>query len=173
MKKDRLFNMVFCGLFSAIIFVVTRFIQVPVFSGYVHFGDALIYIVASTLGGPWALAAASLGATFADISSGFVVYAPVTFIIKMLIALPFALVNGKSKKILTKITAFFTILAGIITVFGYFIADLVIYKTYAFVNIPGNVIQAVGSAVVFFVIGYAFDVAGIKEKIFLGVLKNG
>lgn len=49
---------------------------------------------------------------------------------------------------------------------GYFIADMIIDKAFAVVDIPGNVIQAVGSAVVFMIIAAAFDTAGLKKKLF-------
>lgn len=164
--NKKVLNMVYCALFTAMIFVLTRFISVPVASGYVHFGDALIYLVSLTLGGPWAALAAALGGAIADLTSGWAVYAPATLIIKMLIALPFIFVNKKSEKILTPLTILFTIPAGMITVGGYFLADLIIDKAYAFVDIPGNIIQAIGSAVVFIVIAFAFDRLNIKKRLF-------
>ena len=166
MKNNKLIKMVYAAMFAAMIFVLTRFIQIPVASGYVHFGDALIYIVASTVGGPWALVAASLGAAIADLTSGFAIYAPATIIVKALIALPFVVVNKKSEKILTPLTALFTILSGAITVGGYFVADLIIDKAYAVVDIPGNVVQAVGSAVIFIILAAAFDAAKLKKRLF-------
>ena len=56
MKNKKVLNMVYAAVFAAMIFALTRFVQIPVpgGAGYLHFGDAMIYIVASTLGGPWA-----------------------------------------------------------------------------------------------------------------------
>jgi uncharacterized repeat protein (TIGR04002 family) len=167
MKNNKVFKMAATAMFTAMIFVLTRFVSVPVATGYVHFGDALVYLVASTLGGPWAFFAAAVGEMLADITSGWITYAPATLVVKALIALPFVLVNKKSNKILTPITAILTIPAGAITVGGYFIADLIIDKAYAMVNIPGNVIQAVGSSVIFVVLAAAFDTAKLKKKIFV------
>lgn len=167
MKNKKLFNMCATAMFTAIIFVMTRFISVPVASGYVHFGDALVYVAASVLGGPWAFFAASAGEALADIAYGMTYYAPATFIVKALIAVPYVYLYKKSEKILTPVTALMTIVSGVITVGGYYISDLIIDKSYAIVNIPGNVIQAVGSAVIFIVVGAAFDAAGLKKKLFL------
>lgn len=164
MKNVKLLKMIYTALFTAIIFLLTRFIQVPVATGYVHFGDALVYIVSSLLGGPWAFFAAAVGEALADVASGWVTYAPATLIVKLLIAVPFVLVHKKSEKILTPLTALFTIPAGAITVLGYFIADTIIDKAYAVVNIPGNVIQAVGSAVIFIVLAAGFDAMKLKKK---------
>lgn len=166
MKKNKLFKLVATAMFTAMIFVLTRFISVPVATGYVHFGDALVYLTASVLGGPWAFFAAAVGEALADVASGWFTYAPATLIVKALIALPFVLVNKKSEKILTPLTALFTIPAGMITVGGYFVADMIIDKAYAVVNMPGNIIQAVGSAVIFIVLAAAFDAAKLKQKLF-------
>lgn len=174
MKNNKIFKMAATAMFTAMIFVLTRFISVPVAAGYVHFGDALIYIVASVMGGPWGFFAASVGAVLADITAGWISYAPVTLIVKALIALPFVLNYKNSEKILTLRTALFTIPSGVITVLGYFIGDLIIDKAYAVVNIPGNVIQAAGSAVLFIVIAAAFDAVKIKKRLFLNhEVKNG
>ena len=165
----KVLNMVYAAVFAAMIFALTRFIQIPVpgGAGYLHFGDAMIYIVASTLGGPWALLASALGAAIADLSSGVAVYAPISAIVKVLIALPFVFVNKKSEKILTPLTICLTIPSGIITVLGYFLGDLIVNKAYAVADIPMNIVQAVGSAIIFVVISAAFDAAKLKKKLFI------
>ncbi|MCC8073389.1 MAG: ECF transporter S component [Clostridiales bacterium] len=166
MKKDsKLFKTVATAMFTAMIFVLTRFVCVPVAAGYVHFGDALIYIVSSVLG-PWGIFAAAVGEGLADIVSGWISYAPATIIVKTLISLPFVLTYKRSEKILTPLSVFLTIPAGLITVGGYYVADLIIDEAYAVVNILGNVIQAVGSAVVFVVLAGAFDAAKLKKRLF-------
>lgn len=164
--NKKIFKIALTAMFAAMIFVLTL-LHIPVASGYVHLGDALVYLAASTLGGPWALLAAALGAAIADLASGYAIYAPASLIVKFLIALPFVIVNKKSEKILTPLTALLTILSGVITVLGYFVADLIIDKAYAVVDIPGNVLQAIGSAIVFIIIAAAFDAAKIKKKLFI------
>lgn len=165
----KVLNMVYAAVFAAMIFALTRFIQIPVpgGAGYLHFGDAMIYIVASTLGGPWALLASALGAAIADLSSVFPVYAPISAIVKVLIALPFVFVNKKSEKILTPLTICLTIPSGVITVLGYYLGDLIVNKAYAVADIPMNIVQAVGSAIIFAVISAAFDAAKLKKKLFI------
>lgn len=164
----KVLNMVYAAVFAAMIFALTRFIQIPVpgGAGYLHFGDAMIYIVASTLGGPWALLASALGAAIADLSS-VAVYAPISAVVKVLIALPFVFVNKKSEKILTPLTICLTIPSGVITVLGYYLGDLIVNKAYAVADIPMNIVQAVGSAIIFAVISAAFDAAKLKKKLFI------
>lgn len=158
-------KMAVSAMFAAMIFVLTMFVKVPVASGYVHFGDALVYICASVVGGPWAVLAAAIGEGLADVAGGYFSYAPATIISKSVLALIFVLTTKKSEKILTPVSALMTIPAGLVTVGGYYIADLIIDKSYAVVDIPGNVIQAVGSAVIFIVLALALDGVKIKSKI--------
>lgn len=160
MKNSKLLKMIYTALFTALIFLFTRFIQIPVATGYVHLGDSLVYIVSSVMGGPWAFFAAAVGESLADIASGWISYAPATLIVKLLIAVPFVFISKKSEKILTPVSALVTIPAGAVTVIGYYIA---IDKAYAVVNIPGNVIQAVGSAIVFVILAAAFDTMKLKK----------
>lgn len=155
----------FSGVFAALVFVTTFFIKVPVASGYVHFGDAMIYLGAGIIGGPWAMLAGAIGAGLADLIGGYAIYAPASIIIKALIVVPFMLAYKKNDKLFSLKAVLMTIPAGVITVGGYFIADMIIDKAYAVVDIPGNVIQAVGSAVVFAVVCFALDKAKIKDKI--------
>lgn len=153
------------AVFAAMVFVMTFFIKVPVASGYVHFGDAIIYICACIMGGPWAMLAGAIGAGLADVLGGFAVYAPATIIVKALIAVPFIVTSKRSEKIFSLPNALMTIIAGLITVGGYFIADLIIDKSYAIIDIPGNIIQAVGSAVIYIVLALAFDSVKLKKKL--------
>ncbi len=154
----------FTGVFAAIIFLLTM-LHVPIGQGgYIHVGDAAIYIVALLSGSPWAFLASVIGAAAADAVSSFYVYILPTAIIKVLIAVPFVLVRKKTDKLLNVKTVLCSILGGCITVGGYFIADLIIYRVGAVADIPANIIQAVGSAVVFIILAFAFDRAKIKQK---------
>ena len=153
------------GMFAALIFVFTMFIKVPVASGYVHFGDALVYVGALVLGAPYAFIAAAIGEGLADIIGGYAIYAPATVLIKCILVIPFVIERKNSSKLFTKRTALSTIPAGFVTVAGYFFADLIIDKSYAVVDIPGNVVQAAGSAVIFIIIALAFDRTNITDKI--------
>lgn len=45
MKNKKVLNMVYAAVFAAMIFALTRFVQIPVpgGAGYLHFCDAMIY----------------------------------------------------------------------------------------------------------------------------------
>lgn len=155
----------FTALFAAMVFGLTM-LHVPIGAGgYVHVGDAVIYMTGLLLGGPWAFLAAAIGAAVADLVSGFAIYAIPSAIIKVLIAVPFVLVRKKKNKLLTPLTALMTIPSGAITILGYFLADLILYREGAVADLIPNVIQAAGSAVVFMVLAFALDRADIKNKL--------
>lgn len=151
-------------MFAAMIFALTM-LHVPIGAGgYIHVGDSVIYIAALLMGGPWSFISAAIGAACADLVSGVAVYAIPSAIIKVLIAVPFVLIAKKDTKLLSIRTAAFTIFSGIITILGYFLTDLVVYRAGAVADLPANVIQAVGSAVVFVILAFALDRADIKNR---------
>ena len=87
----------FTGLFAAMITIMTAWLfHIPYGAngGYIHFGDALIYLAAVLLPRPYAMAAAALGGGLADLLTA-PVWAPATMIIKMLIVLPFTSQDGR------------------------------------------------------------------------------
>ena len=157
-------NICFSAMFAAMIFALTM-LHVPIGAGgYIHVGDSVIYIAALLMGSPWSFISAAIGTACADLVSGVAVYAIPSAIIKVLIAVPFVLIAKKDTKLLSIRTAAFTILSGIITILGYFLTDLVVYRAGAVADLPANVIQAVGSAVVFVILAFALDRADIKNR---------
>ncbi len=163
--KTTVRKITFTALFAAMIFGFTM-LHIPIGAGgYIHVGDAIIYMTGLLLGGGWAMLAAVIGAAFADIASGFAAYAIPSAIIKLLIVIPYVAIYNKKKRLLTPLSAAFTLLSGCITVLGYYIADLFLFRDGAIADIPANAIQAVGSAVVFVVLAYAFDKAGINKRL--------
>lgn len=161
------------GLMAAIICVFTAFIKVNtgINNGYVHFGDSMIYL-AGTLLGPWASLAAAIGGALADVLAGAPQWAPATAIIKALNAVPFFVMAGlyKKKHGTRKIISWYTIpmvvVSGAISVFGYLIAEGLMYSfPSAWASVPFTIIQAVGSALIFIVLGLALDAAKITKYI--------
>jgi len=76
------------AFFCALITVATMVIQIPIGSGgYLNFGDAFVLLSAWSIGPLYGTAAAAVGSALADILSGYVMYAPATFVIKGLVAL--------------------------------------------------------------------------------------
>lgn len=147
MKNRRLNKLVLSSLFCAIICAATFVVQIPspATGGYVNLGDCFVLTAGIFLGGGGVLAA-GLGSALADLLAGYAQYAPVTFVIKALMALvAFAIYKALSKK--SKIGGI--ILGGIsaeaLMVLGYFAYEAVIlkYGMAAAGSIVPNVIQGV------------------------------
>ena len=150
------------AMFAAIIFVLTALVRFPAASGYIHPGDSMIYICAVVLGSPWGALAGAAGGALADVLAGYAVYAPATVIIKAAIA--FVFIGAKREKLFSLRNALLTVPAGCLTVGGYYLADLIIDKSFALADILGNVIQAAGSAVIFIILALAFDAAHFFKR---------
>lgn len=168
MKQKPWKNGVYAAVFAALIFAATMIhLPVPLFSnnGYLHLGDAIILLCAACLSPVWACAAAGVGGALADIVVGAAAWAPATLIIKILLVL---LVSPKGDRILTPRNRWTACLTVIPTVGGYYLAEFLLYGD-AITPIPailGNAIQAVGSLILFYVVGMAMDRAGLKKRLF-------
>lgn len=153
------------GLFAAMITIMTAYIcHIPVGlnGGYIHFGDALIYICAALLPQPYALIAAAIGGGLADLLTA-PMWVPATVIIKILITLPF---TCKRDKLLCKRNIIAAIAAFAISGIGYFLAEALIFgaKTAFLTSLTGSVVQSGGSAAIFFLLAAAFDRMHLKNR---------
>lgn len=161
---------VLTALFAALIFLVTAYalhIPTPATGGYVHLGDAFLYIAASVLPAPFAIAAGGIGEALSDLLTGGAVYALPTLVIKSAMALCFA---RAGKKIVTGRNIAGAAVAGVICVAGYYLTEAVFYHSFAspLVEIPANLIQAGASAAVYILLGNALDRLNVKNR--LGLL---
>ncbi len=168
MKNSRkLTYCIIAAMLAALTCVFTMFLKIPIMggNGYIHLGDMVIYLAASLLPLPYAMASAAIGGTLADILGGAAVWAPATFIIKALLTLCF---TRKGKTIISVRNAVACVLCAVITVGGYYIAEGIIYGNWiaAVASIPWNVAQAVGSALLYAALSFALDRMHLKNRLF-------
>lgn len=155
-NKKAIYNTALASLFAALIAVfIAWFFHIPIKIGansaYLHFGDAFIFLAASLLPKPYALAAAGIGGGLGDLFCGGAEWIPFTVIIKMLTALCF---TSKGDKMLSRRNIFAPIPALFITVGGYYIAEALIFSNWVspVVSVWGNVVQIVGSAIIYYLL---------------------
>lgn len=153
------------GLMAAMITIMTAFIcHVPtgINGGYIHFGDSLIYIAATILPTPYALAAAAIGGGLADLLTA-PAWTIATIIIKMLITIPF---TNNTTKIITPRNIIATLIAYFISGLSYYIAEYLLFGSVGALlsSMSGSLIQSGGSAIVFVFLGLALDKVNIKNK---------
>jgi uncharacterized membrane protein len=142
------------ALFVALVTVATMVIQIPVpaTSGYINVGDTMIF-VAALVGGPKAgLIAGGLGSAMADLLSGYGQWAPWTLVIKGLeglIAGVLAYGLYRQRGAFSAGTLLSLALAGLWMVLGYYVAGGIIRGFgAALTEVPGNLIQGLGSVVI-------------------------
>lgn len=137
------------AVMAAVIFVVTWTIRLPVpgtSGGYVNMGDAVIYLCAWLLGGPWAAAAAAVGSALADTAAGATVYIPATFVIKGLMGLICGLFAAQRQFSRFAVSCVF---GGAIMTVGYALYEIAVFgMAYAAASLPFNFVQWVGSGVI-------------------------
>ena len=153
------------ALFAALICVTTAYIfHIPfgVNGGYVHIGDALIYLAAAILPTPYAMGAAAIGGMFADLLTA-PAWAVFTFIIKAFVASTF---TSKHNNIVNTRNIIALFAAAIISIAGYYVAEVILYgnAAAAVLSIVSSTIQALGSSVLFIAFGLALDKMNFKSR---------
>lgn len=83
-EMDKTQRLVMTALMMSLILVGTILLRIPIpmTQGYVHLGDAMIYLGVLLLGRKSGAAAAGIGSALADVLGGFAVWAPWTLVIK-------------------------------------------------------------------------------------------
>lgn len=86
--KTKTQKIVMASLLAALCCVATMIIKIPSpLKGYLNLGDCVVLLSGWILSPLYGFLAAGLGSALADVFSGYVTYAPATFIIKGLMAL--------------------------------------------------------------------------------------
>ena len=162
-SHDKLVHLILAALLAAAITIMTAYlfhVPIPGTSGYVHFGDALIYLAASLLP---LMAAAAVGAGLADLLTA-PMWLPATVIIKAVMVLPF---TNRGETFLCRRNCAAALVACFITVGGYYIAEAILFGGFAafFASISGNLIQAVGSGLIYLVLAGLLDRVSLKKRL--------
>lgn len=152
-------KMVLAALMMGIIMVSILFIRIPIpfTQGYVHPGDAMIFLSVLILGYKYGAVASALGGMLGDLIGGFAMWAPWTFVIKGVMAYLMGVIvaaaskNGElsgGKRAAVEIAGM--VVAGAFMVAGYYVAEGVMYGNWvtAALGVPWNIGQAVAGAII-------------------------
>ena len=164
MQRKHIKLMCISGIFAALVFVITAYLHIPTYNGYVHCGDGFIILAACILPTPYAVAVGAVGAMLADLLTGFAIWAPGSMVIKALVALIF---SAGAKKIITTKNLILLFPAALISTVGYYFYESLITGNLvaSLAGIPGSLVQAVASSVVFVALGLAMDKYNLKVKL--------
>ena len=142
---------VIAAMFAVLVCVATMIIKIPSpMKGYLNLGDGVVLLAGWMLTPIYGFLAAGLGSALTDLFSGYVIYAPATFVIKGLMALlgcwGFRLLHKKLGKLPARILT--GLVAEVVMVLGYFVFEGALYGFIpSVVNIPANSAQGLAGLI--------------------------
>ena len=150
-RNNKTRKMVIAAMLAALTCVATMIIKIPSpLKGYINLGDCVVLVAGWMLSPGYGFFAAGIGSALADVFSGYVIYAPATFIIKGLMAFiahyVYQMLRKNSKSALPRIIS--GVLAEITMVVGYFLFEGILYGfAPSVVNIPANTVQGIAGLI--------------------------
>ena len=154
-------RIVITALMAAMVCVATMIIKIPSpMKGYLNIGDCIVLLCGWLLAPGYGFVAAGLGSALADMFSGYITYAPATFLIKGSMALIafacFKLMNKRIGKLPSQIIG--AVLAEIVMVLGYYVFEGFMYGFVpSAVNIPANAVQGAAGLILGIVLVKVFE----------------
>ena len=149
------------ALLAALTCVATMIIKVPSpLKGYLNLGDCVVLVAGWMLSPTYGFLAAGIGSALADMFSGYLTYAPATFLIKGSMALIafacFKLMNKRIGKLPSQIIG--AVLAEIVMVLGYYVFEGFMYGFIpSAVNIPANPVQGAAGLILGIILVKVFE----------------
>jgi len=163
--SKKLHLLVITAVFAAAVAVTTTYIlHIPVpTGGYFHIGDALIYLAASLLPLPYAMAAGAVGGALADLLTA-PMWALPTFVVKGVICLPF---TAKRDRCLCLRNVAAVFLSALLSPALYGLVNVFFAQSWAafLPQFTVTLAQGAASGVVFLVLACAMDKAGLKKRL--------
>jgi len=154
-------KIVMAALMAALACVATMIIKIPSpLKGYLNLGDCIVLVSGWMLSPTYGFLAAGLGSALADVFSGYVTYAPATFVIKGAMALiafyGFKLLHNKLGDLPSRIVS--GIVAEIVMILGYFVFEGFLYGFIpSAVNIPANGVQGIAGLIIGVILMKVFE----------------
>ncbi|WP_297966086.1 ECF transporter S component [uncultured Anaerovibrio sp.] len=148
-------EMCLVAVMSAVVFAATFVPKIPIPLGYAHLGDAAIFLIVLLAGARQGIWAGCIGSAFADLLGGFPLWIGPTILIKLLMALSFALIVEKvsEEKVLKSIRTFTAlVVALLIMTAGYTIFGAVLYDSIeaGLSSAPGLLIESAVNIAAFY-----------------------
>ena len=152
-------------MLAALTCVATMVIKIPSpLNGYINLGDCIVLLSGWLLSPVYGFFAAGLGSALADLFSGYAAYAPVTFLIKGLMAL---IACGGVKLFQKRVDKQFSRIISGVTAELFMIAGYWLFEGFLYgfissaVNIPANGLQGLAGLILGILLIHIFE----KHKI--------
>ncbi|MBQ7896813.1 MAG: ECF transporter S component [Clostridia bacterium] len=151
------------SMLAALTFVATVIIKIPSpLNGYINLGDALVLLTGYLLSPLYAFLSAGIGSALADLYSGYFIYAPITFIIKGVMAFVFSL-TARSQRLVKK--TMLAVICELIMIGGYYVFEGFLYGFIpSLVNVVPNMIQGIAGMIIGIMLISAFKKYKVIKK---------
>lgn len=173
-KKWDVKEIVVTALFIALTYVFTAFINIKLpiggNGGLIHLGNIPLFIAAIVFGKRTGFLAGSIGMGLFDITSGWTIWAPFTFVIVGIMGFVVGLITEKKEKNKQLWYLVAVVAACAIKIVGYYFAEVILYHNFIapIASIPGNIIQVLFAGIVTIVIvdqlRFAARKTGLTER---------
>jgi uncharacterized membrane protein len=148
-------DIAFYGLFIALVYVATRFINIPGpgSGGLFHLGNVMAFSIAIVFGKKAGAVSAALGMALFDLTSPYFAWAPFTFIIRFAMGYVIGYMANAAgeNKIKTIVFSFLGIvIASVIMIAGYYGAEIILTGNLytPLVSVGNNFMQCVVGTVI-------------------------
>lgn len=158
------------GLLIALVFIATKFINlrlpISMNGGLIHLGNTMLFMAAIVFGKKKGALAGSVGMALFDMVSGWMAWAPFTFVVRGIMGYVIGSISHSSGRngnnLLWNMAAI--LIGGIWMLFGYYVTEVILYGNWIspVTSIPGNVVQIIAGAV----LGLPVITAIKKTKLF-------
>jgi len=159
--KTKTQKIVIASMLAALCCLATMIIKIPSpLNGYINLGDCVVLLSGWLLSPAYGFAAAGIGSALADLLSGYAAYAPVTFIIKGIMAIiaHFCFKGMHNKLGNTPSRIIGGVLAEIEMIFVYFVFEGFMYGfAPSVVNIPANGVQGIAGLIIGLILVKIFE----------------
>ena len=159
--KTQIRKTVIAAMLSALACVATIIIKIPSpLNGYINLGDCIVLLSGWLLSPVYGFFAAAVGSGLADVFSGFVTYAPATFVIKGFMALCahflYNLLVKRAGDLPSRIIS--GLCTELVMVGGYYVFEGFLYGLgSSLINVPANAVQGAAGVILGIVLIRMFD----------------
>lgn len=156
MKNFKVRDLVITSLFIALVYVFTWIVKIQLpFSpngGLIHLGNVPFFLAAIFFDKRVGMTAGALGMGLFDLTSGWILWSPMTVISALIMGYILNKMNYKKYTLKSLILSF--ILVALVKVVVYYIGEIFILSSFVapLASIPGNLIQIAVSSVIVLVI---------------------
>lgn len=160
------------GLFIALVYVATRFINIPgpTAGGLFHLGNVMAFTIAIVFGKKAGAISGGLGMALFDLTSPYAIWAPFTLVIRVAMGYVIGYMANKEKENNVKsfiYTVLGIVVASVIMIGGYYVTEAILYGNWLLPveSIMGNVMQCVIGSVIAVPVSVALQLGFKSRKI--------